>query len=83
MVIVRAAEEEGRVVFSVIDNGPGISEENLKKIYEPFFSGRPDGTGLGLAITRELASLLDGQLDITSKVGSGTSFVLRIPVKQQ
>ncbi len=83
MVIVRAAEEEGRVVFSVIDNGPGISDENLKKIYEPFFSGRPDGTGLGLAITRELASLLDGQLDITSKVGSGTSFVLRIPVKQQ
>ena len=83
MVIVRAGEEEGRVVFSVIDNGPGISEEDLKKIYEPFFTGRPDGTGLGLAITRELASLLDGQLDITSKVGSGTSFVLRIPVKQQ
>ena len=80
MVIVRAGEEDGSVVFSVIDNGPGIPEEDLEKIYEPFFSGRKGGTGIGLAITRELAELMDGKLDITSKVGSGTSFILRVPV---
>lgn len=80
-IIVRACVKDGALLFSVTDNGAGIPEEDLKRIYDPFFStGKKGGTGLGLAITRELLSLLKGSIDITSQPGVGTNCRLRIPL---
>ncbi|MEM1398051.1 MAG: response regulator, partial [Pseudomonadota bacterium] len=75
------------IVVSVADTGPGISAENLKKLFQPFEQGDPDttrkfgGTGLGLSICRNLAQLLGGDVTVRSEVGFGSTFTLRFPLK--
>jgi two-component system NtrC family sensor kinase len=70
-----------QVTIRVRDNGVGISEENLKHIFEPFFSTKGQfGTGLGLSITYDLVQKLGGKIDVSSKVGEGTTFTLTLPV---
>jgi len=70
------------VVLEVADNGPGIEDAIISKMFTPFFSTKKDGTGLGLAIVHRLAGNLDIELSVQSEVGRGTSFILcfhRIP----
>ncbi len=66
---------------AVEDHGPGISKENLSKVMVPFFTTKPhgDGTGLGLAITYGVLRSFGGELEITSKEGSGTTVTLWLP----
>lgn len=70
-----------RVEVMISDNGCGIPPENLKRIFEPFFStkGRK-GTGLGLAITYGIVKKLGGEISVESEVGRGTSFRVTLPV---
>lgn len=72
---VRAVEVE------IADSGPGVSAENLEKIFAPFFTTKsPDkGTGLGLYISRSIVEQLGGHLDVASRPGEGTTFTLRLP----
>jgi signal transduction histidine kinase len=83
-VTARAAGAE--VEIAVSDNGPGIPEEQLERIFERFTRGdagltqRVGGTGLGLAISKSLADLHGGSLDAESTVGQGSTFRLRLPV---
>lgn len=69
------------VMIQVIDNGIGIAEENLPKIFEMFFreSNQGDGSGLGLYIVSEALEKLKGKIDVTSKTRVGTTFTLTIP----
>jgi len=54
------------------DNGVGIPEENLSRIYEAFFSTKPEsGTGLGLGFAQKIVSVYDGTIEVKSEVGSG------------
>jgi len=80
--------EEGRAVFRVCDTGPGIPEEDLMAIFDPFRQagravgeGRPEGTGLGLAISSNLAVRLGGGLTVESTLGQGSTFTLDIPAR--
>ena len=74
--------ERDYVSVSVKDDGCGISEANLKKIFEPFFSTKTKtgGTGLGLSITYGLIQELNGKLDVTSQLGKGTTFTITLPL---
>lgn len=65
--------------IEVEDSGIGIPAENLPRIFDPFFSSKPDGTGLGLWITGRLVNSLGGTVDVHSEPGSGTLFTLRVP----
>ncbi|MGA1864777.1 MAG: PAS domain S-box protein [bacterium] len=65
------------------DNGSGISKEDLKRVYEPFFSSKLKGTGLGLTLCNQIVSLHDGKLKIQSEMGKGTTVSVRLPVKQK
>ncbi len=82
-----SANECERVRISVIDTGPGIAITDQKKIFAKFQQGEGgltrehEGTGLGLAIAQELASLLQGQIQMVSDVGRGSMFSLILPVK--
>lgn len=69
-------QEKNRVSVEVIDDGEGISPENLTKIRDPFFSTKPvgQGTGLGLAITYRIIEEHNGEIFVTSQVGKGTTF---------
>ncbi len=70
------------VSITIADDGCGIPEANLKRVFEPFFSTNPGegGTGLGLSITYGLVRELGGSIDVKSKVGKGTAFTLALPL---
>lgn len=57
-------EEDGDVVFSVLDDGPGIPDELRSRVFDPFFTTRPEGTGLGLALVHTIAGLHGGRVEI-------------------
>jgi len=83
--IEAAMTTEDLVAISVIDNGPGISKEDQKHIFDKFTqvdtsaTRQHGGVGLGLSIAKELAELLGGELRITSELGQGSAFTLTIP----
>ena len=79
-VRIEASVEAGEVALTVRDNGPGIAPEALGRLFEPLFSTKAKGTGLGLAIARSIVQRHDGQLDVTSTVGQGATFHVRVPV---
>lgn len=73
--------------FEVIDTGPGIAESLQKQIFEPFVQGdlrlskKYGGTGLGLSICQQLATLMRGGIRVSSTVGEGATFTMRIPLR--
>jgi len=74
----------GRVFLSVRDTGCGIHEENLPKIFDPFFSTKQNqGTGLGLSVSYGIIEKHGGTIDVQSEVGKGTIFTLRFPVPEE
>jgi PAS domain S-box-containing protein len=70
------------IEFSVTDNGPGISAENLKKIKEPLFTTKTYGTGLGLPAVEKILEQHNGGLDVTSRLGEGACFTAWFPLTQ-
>ena len=64
------------------DNGCGISEKVLSRIYDPFFTTKAKGTGLGLAVCSQIVNLHNGKLKITSQDGKGTTVTVILPIKQ-
>ena len=78
-IILEAAGD--KVKLTVRDNGRGIPKENIKKIFEPFFSTKPpgEGTGLGLFVTRGIVEKLCGTIEVESRLGDGTSFYVNLP----
>jgi signal transduction histidine kinase len=71
----------GEVLVAVTDTGPGIEPDGVERIFRPFWSGDGGGTGLGLTIARELALALGGRLELDTKLGRGSRFVLSLPVE--
>jgi len=73
------------VLIKVSDDGCGIPESDLKRIFEPFFSTKKKkgGTGLGLSITYGLVKKLGGKINVQSAVGKGTTFTIILPLKLQ
>jgi len=69
---------EAQLIFTVKDNGRGMSPDVVARLFEPFFTTRAEGTGLGLAIARGVARAHGGGIDVTSELGRGTEFVLTV-----
>lgn len=69
------------IEIKIIDTGDGITEDNLKKIFNPFYTTRERGTGLGLAIVHNIIELHKGIIEVESKVGKGTAFTILLPTK--
>jgi signal transduction histidine kinase len=82
---VTARTEAAEVVVSVIDDGPGIPEQQLEQIFQRFTRGdagltqRVGGTGLGLAISKSLVELHGGRIGVDSTPGVGSTFSFRLP----
>jgi len=66
--------------FNIIDQGPGLSDELITKVYEPFYTSRAQGTGLGLAVVRAVVEAHDGETWAANVKGKGTVFTIRLPI---
>ena len=81
MVIVSTQKTEDKIEIKVKDNGSGISEENLEKIFQPFFTTKPTGkgTGLGLSLAYDIITKgHGGSLEVESREGEGTVFTIKL-----
>ena len=72
------------IVLKIQDTGPGIPQKYLQRIFDPFFTTKEQGkgTGLGLNIVHRLVEKYDGNIDVKSKEGKGTTFTITFPVTQ-
>jgi two-component system sensor histidine kinase AtoS len=83
--IVHVSLEDKTQSFAQIeirDTGIGIPKENLERIFDPFFSTRPEGSGLGLAISHQIIHDQGGFISVDSEVGKGSSFKIHLPLNQ-
>ncbi|HUR44651.1 MAG TPA: ATP-binding protein [Candidatus Saccharimonadales bacterium] len=84
-ICITAVLADGTIRVSFKDDGPGISEENLKKIFNPFFTTKEvgKGTGLGLSLSYGLIQEHGGSIEVQSKPGEGATFIVELPVATQ
>jgi PAS domain S-box-containing protein len=71
------------VEISISDNGCGMSEETLQKVFNPFFTTKDEGNGLGLAICKKIIQLHKGDINIKSVSGKGSTFLISLPLYEQ
>ena len=78
-------EDHGQTMVLIVkDNGSGIAPENISKVFEMFYTGKGKrGTGLGLAVSKRIVENHRGKISVESVEGSGTSFLVRIPVRHE
>ncbi len=70
-------------IIQIIDHGAGISENNLAKIFEPYFTTKKKGTGLGLAIVRRIIRQHGGDIKAFSTLGEGSTFEISLPCNRE
>ncbi len=70
------------VTLEFVDDGVGISEDGLKRLFTPFYTTKPKGTGLGLAIAYGILKMHKGSIDVASRLGEGTKFTITLPIRR-
>jgi len=80
-ITIRAFKDKDRLAIQISDTGSGISETDLSRIYDPYFTTKPAGTGLGLAIVYNIIEAYDGDIKIESQMGKGTLVTIHLPIE--
>jgi two-component system, sporulation sensor kinase E len=83
MRVKTSVSSDDDVIIQVFDNGGGISENNIGKIFEPYFTTRKFGTGLGLVIVYKIIKEFGGDIKVKSEEGKGTVFTITLPVLEK
>jgi two-component system sensor histidine kinase ChiS len=85
VVIERSKSDSKRLIVKVIDQGKGISKEDIPHIFDLFYqnnaSGEMIGNGIGLTLTKQLIESIDGSISVKSELGSGTTFIVELPLR--
>ncbi len=76
---ISLSEENRYIIVELIDNGGGIKEENIPKIFDPFFTLKQNGNGLGLAIVYNIIENHNGEITVSSKLNKGTTIKIKLP----
>jgi two-component system sensor histidine kinase HydH len=79
-LVVRSIAEGGNVAIHLIDTGCGMDDRTLSKMFEAFFSTKPNGSGLGLPTTEKIIAAHGGRIRVQSEVGRGTQITIELPV---
>jgi len=82
-VVISTSKREGWICFSIRDTGEGIRPEDLPHIFEPLFTTKAKGIGLGLSIVKLLVDAHHGEIEVSSQVGQGTEFIVKIPHEEK
>ncbi len=80
---LQTGESEDGVWMSVTDTGGGIPQEQINRIFEPFYTTKKTGTGLGLMIVQRIVRAHGGRIELESRVGRGTTFRIRLPLYER
>jgi signal transduction histidine kinase len=81
---VTSTREKNDILFTISDTGCGISDDHLMRIFDPFFSTKGSGgTGLGLSVSHGLIRAHGGEISVTSTLGKGTTFTIRLPITKE
>jgi signal transduction histidine kinase len=79
-LIIKTDRQDGGAVIQISDTGTGIGPDKLGRIFEPYYSSRPEGSGLGLATTKKVVEAHHGTIAVRSELGKGTSFTIKLPL---
>jgi len=82
-LIIGTSENPGAISISVQDTGEGIARENLKNLFNPFFTTKAKGQGLGLAVCKRILEAQGGKITVKSEVGRGSTFTVEIPTSEE
>ena len=82
--IAKRLAQDGWVEVAIADTGVGIEQENLERIFQPFFTSKPpgQGTGLGLSLSYSIVHKHQGRIEVKSRRGEGSTFTVCLPMKQ-
>lgn len=81
-ILLTAEQRQQKILLQVTDNGTGIEQDFLDKIFIPFFSTKKTGSGIGLSLCRQIMLLHKGSISVQSKLNEGAIFILQFPVVQ-
>lgn len=76
---ISSTEKDNKITISVTDNGCGIEPEDLGRVFDPYFTTKPEGTGLGMAMSAKIVEEHGGTIVVASEEGKGTSVMVVIP----
>ncbi len=79
VISIKAQQKKKTAIIKIEDSGRGIAEEDKQHIFEPFFSRKKKGLGIGLYLTKKIVEAHEGKIEVQSKIGQGTTFLLQIP----
>ncbi|HDN94864.1 MAG TPA: PAS domain-containing sensor histidine kinase, partial [Nitrospirae bacterium] len=79
-IILKTTRVDNEAVIKLSDTGCGIKQEDIKNIFNPFFTTKSQGTGLGLAVTHKIIQEHNGKIEVESHTGRGTIFKIYLPL---
>jgi len=80
-ISIKVKTENDVAVIEMLDNGSGIEEENIPRLFEPYYTSKRNGIGLGLASTLNIVQAHGGSIEVTSEISKYTNFTITLPVK--
>lgn len=78
---IETARRDGRAIVAISDNGCGLSDEQIARIFDAFYTGKPDGFGIGLSLCRSILDSHEGRLWVDSAPGAGARFSMSLPIR--
>ena len=79
---IHTAVKDNKFVILIKDNGIGMSQETLSRVFEPYYTTKASGTGLGLTMVYKIVKEFSGDIQVESREGEGSAFVISLPVPQ-
>jgi signal transduction histidine kinase len=83
VIRVESSCDSGKCLISIEDNGCGISQEHINRIFDPYFTSKPNGMGLGLSATQNIIHTHKGTIDIQSEINHGTKFIIELELARE
>ncbi len=79
---IHSAKKDDKFVILIKDNGGGMSEKTLSRVFEPYYTTKASGTGLGLTMVYKIVKEFSGDIQVESREGEGSAFIITLPVPQ-
>jgi PAS domain S-box-containing protein len=80
-IFIRIKKDREHAIIEISDNGSGIDEENIPRLFEPYYTSKRNGIGLGLASTLNIIQAHNGSIEVTSEINKSTNFTVTLPAK--